>query len=104
MEPERLEALLERIAVGVEQMGAEPEIEIDAGPPLCPACGNVNPKVHLPPSDGGMGFLAEIMIEAQCECGSPIYVVIESYSCHRQRETALAEARGNIRNGGWTNE
>lgn len=99
MEAERLELLLERIAVGVEKMGADPEIEIEAGPPVCPTCGEVNPKVHLPPQEGGMGRLGEMMIECTCECGAPIYVVIESYSNHNRREIAVEEARARIEQG-----
>jgi hypothetical protein len=96
MDEGRLNSLLERIAVGVEKMGADPVVEIETGPPLCPTCGTINPKVQLPPSDGGWGFLGEIMIEALCECGGSVYVVIESYSCHRVRVQAIEEARARL--------
>lgn len=96
--------LLERIAVGVEKMGADPVIEIEVGPPMCPTCGNVNPKVNLPSQEGGWGRLAEMLIEVQCECGSSLYVAIESYSCHALRQSAVDEVRARIQDQGWNRE
>lgn len=90
----RLEELLERIASGVEKLANDPEIEIDSGPALCPACGKLNPIVDMPSSEGGRGPLAEIAIEAQCtHCGHNLYAVVESYSMHQHREQAVAEIK-----------
>jgi len=92
--------VLERIAVGVEKMGADPEIEIEAGPPLCPLCGKMNPKVRLADQEGGVGYLGDIIIDAVCaECGNPMYVVIESYSMHSNAQEATDEARERLK--GW---
>lgn len=101
MNDNKLFQLLERIAVATEKMGADPEIEIESGPPLCPTCGKENPVVDLPPQEGGRGPLGELMIECQCvSCGAAIFTVIESFSCHRRREDAVTEltltlAKGN---------
>lgn len=102
--PSRAEQLLERIAVGVEKMGADPVIEIEVGPPICPTCGVVNPKVTVPTEEGGLGRLAEILINAQCECGAAIFAAIESYSCHAQRQSAVDEIRARIKSEGWNGE
>ncbi len=95
----KLEQLLERIAVGVEKMGADPEIEFTYGPPLCPTCGEENPVVTLPTQSGGVGHLGELVVDCECKCGATIYVVIESYSCHKDRLAAVNElterGRGN---------
>ncbi len=92
---QRTHELLERMCVSLEKISNDPEIEIDAGPPLCPSCGTLNPKVRLPQTEGGTGPLGEIMIEAICaSCSHTIYVVIESYSCHNDREKATLEAQG----------
>ena len=101
---DRIASLLERIAEGVEKMGADPVIEIEVGPPICPTCGKVNPKVNLPTTEGGWGRLAEILIEAQCECGAALYIAIESYSCHARRESAVTEVRARIKDEGWSGE
>lgn len=90
----RLEELLERIAKGVEDLAADPEIEIDSGPAVCPHCGAMNPVIHLAPHEGGTGPLAEIVIFGQCgKCSNMMYAVVESYSMHKNRDDALREMR-----------
>ncbi|HKU52528.1 MAG TPA: hypothetical protein VJQ25_08675 [Nitrospira sp.] len=97
---DRLIKLLERIAVATEKMGADPDIEIHSGPPLCPTCGEENPTVALPSQEGGRGPLGEVMIECNCvSCGAAIFVVIESFSCHRRREDAVAELTLTLQKG-----
>lgn len=88
----RLEELTERIAVAVEKMAADPEIEIESGPPICPNCGAMNPDVQVPSQEAGRGPLASIAIEAIClRCSKVMFVVIDSYSMHSHRDTAVAE-------------
>jgi hypothetical protein len=88
----RLEELLERIAVGVEKMASDPEIEIEGGPPICPSCGRMNPIVDLAPQEGGRGPLAEIAIDSTCtHCGGLCIAIPESYSMHSKREHAVVE-------------
>lgn len=81
-----------RIADALEKLAADPEVEIEVGPPVCPSCGVLNPTVVLPAQEGGQGPMAEIIINCHCaQCGSPIYVVIESFSPHRSSITAKTE-------------
>jgi len=88
----RLEELLERIALGVEKMASDPEIEIEGGPPICPTCGTMNPVVEMASQEGGRGPLAEIAIEATCTvCGGLVIAIPESYSMHSTRDLAVLE-------------
>lgn len=90
----RLEELLERLTIATEKMAADPEIEIEGGPPICPSCGKMNPVVELSEKPAGRGPLAEIAIEAICtHCGNLVIAIPESYSMHRVREQAVAEMR-----------
>ena len=94
MEQGRLEELLERIAVATERMASDPEIEIESGPPICPHCGTMNPDVMVPAQEAGRGPLAEIAIEATCLfCAKTLFVVIDSYSMHSQRDAAIQEMK-----------
>lgn len=86
--------LLERIAGSLEKMAADPEIEIEGGPPICANCGVMNPIVEIDAQETGRGPLAEIAIEATCtHCGSLVIAIPESYSIHKSKETALIELR-----------
>ena len=90
----RLEELLLRLTVATEKMASDPEIEIEGGPPICANCGKMNPIVELSPQEGGRGPLAEIAIEATCtHCESPVIAIPESYSVHKNRDTAIHEMR-----------
>ena len=93
----RLEELLQRLVIATEKMASDPEIEIEGGPPICADCGKMNPIVELSPQDGGRGPLAEIAIEATCtHCGSYLCAIPESYSMHKNRDTALTELRAKV--------
>jgi hypothetical protein len=94
MDNGRLEELMERLVIATERMAADPEIEIEGGPPICPGCGKMNPVVELPEQQAGRGPLAEIAIEATCtHCGGLVIAIPESYSMHRVREQAIAEIK-----------
>lgn len=85
---------LTRIADALEKMAADPEIEIEGGPPICANCGTMNPVVEIGEQAAGRGPLAEIAIEANCtHCGSLVIAIPESYSIHKSKETALIELR-----------
>lgn len=91
---------LVRIAEAVEKLAADPEVEIEIGPPICPSCGKLNPKVVLPPQEGGQGPMAEMIVNGHCaECGSPFYIVIESYSVHKSVVTAGEEIKARAKAG-----
>ena len=102
---ESLVAVGERIADALEKLASDREVEIEAGPPLCPSCGKLDPEILLPVQQAARGPLSQVVVEGQCaECHQPIYVVIESYACHRSRVTAEQEMRERERAGVWSNE
>lgn len=93
---------LERIADALEKMAADPIIEIEAGPAICPTCGKFNPLVTVIPSKTDTGPLQDYILEAECnECNSPIYGVVESWSLFRDRVSLAAnlEERAGSENG-----
>lgn len=91
---------LVRIADALEKLASDPEVEIEVGPPVCPSCGKLNPTVVLPSQEGGQGPMAEIIVNGHCaHCGSPFYIVIESYSMHKTPTTAGEEIEARKRAG-----
>jgi hypothetical protein len=75
----RAEELLERIAVGIEKLGDEPEFEIPTAPPVCPRCGKLNPVIHAS-ENSGTGPMAEMFIQAQCtHCGCVWFAVPQGF-------------------------
>jgi hypothetical protein len=83
---------LVRIAEAIEKLASDPEVEIEAGPPLCPVCGAFDPEIVLPEQEGGRGLMSHVIVNGACgQCGGTIYIVIESYSVHKGRQTAMNE-------------
>lgn len=94
---------LVRIAEALEKLATDPEVEIEVGPPVCPSCGKLNPDVSLPEQEGGQGPMAEIIVNGACmNCGTPFYIVIESYSMHLKSSTATAEIEARRKAGLFT--
>jgi len=84
--------LLERIAVAVEALAVDPEVEINAGPPVCPSCHAFDPRVELAFQEGGTGPMSQIIVNGKCAiCEKQFYIVIESYSVHNKLEMAGQE-------------
>lgn len=84
--------VLERLAEGVEALAAEQEVEIKSLPPVCPHCGAFDPRVTIAPQEGGEGKMSEIVVDARCNaCGNRVFIVIDSYSTHREVETVAME-------------
>jgi hypothetical protein len=95
---------LSRIADAIEKLADDPQIEIEAGPPICANCGKFDPVIHLNATEAGKGKMSELIVDGTCtECGSAIYVLIESYSVHRSRLTAVEEIKERERVGFFTN-
>lgn len=83
---------LERIADALEKLASDPEIEIEAGPPICPTCGKFDPEIMLDPTEAASGPLSQVIVTGTCNnCHNLVLVVIESYSMHRSRVTAADE-------------
>lgn len=78
---DRVEELLERIALGVERLGEDPVIQMETGPPNCPHCDTVNPIVAVRESEAA-GPMAEFIIRATCEnCGYEFYAMPLQWEC-----------------------
>lgn len=91
---------LTRIAVALEKMTVDPQVEIEAGPPICPHCGTFDPVMSLNRSEGGQGKMSQIVVDGVClNCSQPVFIVIESYSVHRSRHTVVAEIEERERAG-----
>lgn len=87
----RTESLIERIAIALEKLADDPVVEIDAGPPICPHCGKLDPTVRFV-SEESTGKLSEFIIQGTCqECSEILYGSIESYSMHQSVETLQQE-------------
>ncbi len=93
--PDReITAALEKMADALEKIANDvtPEIEIHAGPPICPHCGMFDPEIEIPASPTQHGNLASYIIAATCmNCSQAIYGVVESYSMHKEHESVKAE-------------
>jgi hypothetical protein len=100
----RLEQMLDRIALGIEKLAADPEVEIEVGPPICPQCGKFNPEILLDPTESARGPMSEVVVTGTCvHCNAYIYIVIESYSVHRSRHTAITEIQEREKAGFFNN-
>lgn len=83
---------LERIADALEKLASDPEVEIEMGPPLCPSCGKLNPVIKISAQEEQSGPMVELVTPAMCEnCGGQLFIVTESYSVHRNLDTAKEE-------------
>lgn len=93
---EKLEAVLERIAVGVERLAEDPVVEIEAAPPACPACGRFNPEITVKESEGS-GPMMEFLLQTGCNnCGQAFYAMPISWrimTTRGQVEQELNERR-----------
>jgi hypothetical protein len=95
---DRYEELLERCAVALEHLAKDPVVEIEAGPPVCPACGLFNPEISVQ-EKAAHGPIFEYMLQATCiSCGQRFYAVPEVWRMFLRREEVeleMQERRGN---------
>ena len=92
--------IFERIATAVEALAVDPEVEINAGPPVCPSCNAFDPNVTLAFQEGGTGPMSQIIIDGTCtHCTKRFFIVIESYSVHKTIETAGDEIKAREKAG-----
>lgn len=95
--------LLERMTVAIEKLSEPPEFEVNLKPPVCPHCNTVDPVVELPYQQGGTGKLSEIVVAGTClACRKHLWVVIESYSMHKEASEAAMEVSEKEKAGFWT--
>lgn len=103
---ERAEELLERIAVGVEKLGEEPEFEIPTSPPICPHCGTIDPLVAVHDSPSGHGKMSGYFLKLTCiSCNTNYFVVPQGWvNFNNEAEIReFFERAGNGTNGNTTN-
>lgn len=94
MDRREREELFVRLVEGVEKLSIIPEdAEIQSLPPVCPSCGVFDPNVTLAYQEGGTGKMSEIVVNGVCQCGEPIYIVIDSYSTHKSIDTVEMEIK-----------
>jgi hypothetical protein len=90
---------VEKIATALEGFREDNEIQVQFGPPICPHCGVFNPRVRTHES-ADEGPLADYIIDCDCcECGKRMFGVVESYSMHATRDTAIEELQTEGRAG-----
>jgi hypothetical protein len=96
----RVHEVLDRIASGIEALAEDPQVEINAGPPVCPSCNAFDPSVALAFQEGGIGPMSQIIIDGTCtNCTKRFFIVIESYSVHKTIETAGEEIKAREKAG-----
>lgn len=95
MEFGRFLDIAERVAVACEKMAEDPIVEMEIGPPVCPHCNFLNPRVNQPSTDGGDGRLFEFIAEFEClECGKRFIGVPINWSMHTSQDTLQLEIQG----------
>jgi hypothetical protein len=87
--------LLERGVAALESLAQDPVIEMETGPPVCPHCNAMNPKVTVRDSEG-QGFLIDFVIRAECQCGRVFYAMPiqwDTAGTLEETEQAISERR-----------
>lgn len=87
MEPEILE-LLQRGVTALEELAKDPVIHVEAHPPVCPHCEQMNPIVKVRESEAE-GKLAQFVIRATClHCERAFYALPFQMDCVISEEEA----------------
>lgn len=95
----KLEGLVERGVQALEALAKDPVIEIEAGPPVCPACGVFNPTISTDDQKGS-GPMFEFLIQASCNsCGQRFYALPQVWQMFLRREEVEAELQQRRGNG-----
>jgi uncharacterized protein with PIN domain len=85
--------LLERIAAGIEKIADEPILQTEGGPPVCPHCNSLNPRVSVAASDETSGPFVQFFVPMRCEsCGKVFFAVPLEWASF----TGIHEAREEI--------
>lgn len=88
----REEELWERAVTALEKIAEEPIMQTVGGPPICPHCNTLNPRVTVIEGES-VGPLVEFCMIATCgPCGNTIYGVPLEWAIFSDAE----EARGEI--------
>jgi transposase-like protein len=92
---ERVATALERLADSnqaiVDMANEERQANYQGGPPYCPHCGRMNPRVT---SKGGSGLMADFVLVGICEhCQEVLYGVPEGWQVFRSQEELKEAAK-----------
>lgn len=85
--------LLERGVIALEKLGEDPVIQMETGPPICPYCERVNPRVRQSESEAD-GKMAEIVYRFHClNCNGVFYGIPLHWSMCQDVQQAEAVIR-----------
>lgn len=97
--------MLERGVRALEKIAEEPILQTEGGPPICPHCNTLNPRVTVS-ADESDGPLAEFALVAKCgPCGGTIFGVPLEWGLFTNPEEAREEIarRRAVLNGNGSN-
>lgn len=98
----RLEELVERGVQALEALAKDPVVEIEAGPPVCPACGVFNPEISINETNSKGPLFEYVLIPVCNSCNTRFYAVPQTWHMFMRREEVQAqmeERRGNGSSG-----
>lgn len=100
--PRRVEELLVRGVSALEKIADEPIMQTEGGPPACPHCNSLNPRVRIAASDEAVGPFVQFFVPMRCEsCGKVFHAVPLEWANFTEIDEAKAELtrRAAILNG-----
>lgn len=104
--PRRVEELLERGIAALEKIADEPIMQTEGGPPVCPGCNSLNPRVRVAASDETSGPFVQFFVPMECgNCGKTFFAVPLEWATYSAIEDARTEIsrRAGILNGNGSN-
>jgi hypothetical protein len=91
---------MRRAVSALEHLAEDPVIQMEVGPPVCPHCNKVNPRVKTDVSEA-TGRLFEFAVQFYClECNTGFFGVPVQWSMHQETMTLRAELEGRISGNG----
>lgn len=85
--------LIERGVAALEKLAEDPQIEIEAGPPICPHCNTFNPEVATRDEEMS-GPLHEFLLVVTClNCHNRFYAIPLTWHCVKTHSEAEEEMR-----------
>jgi|SRR5215471_4321153 len=76
--------LLERGVNALEKLAADPVLEVEIKPPVCPHCEKWNPSVRVQESEAS-GPLFEFVIMCEClNCHHVFYAIADGWNCLKE--------------------
>lgn len=96
-----IERLLERGVTALERLAEDPVIHVESGPPVCPHCERMNPKVSVHDREAS-GPLGEFILMVRCDhCMTPFYAIPVMYECVKTTADAKKVMAEIVERAGW---